>query len=420
MTTLPLQLPTIQNWSCHNCSGCCRQHLIEITEEERQRIEKQKWRKSDGIPDGQPVVEPHGGPPWNRRYRLANTEDGSCVFLNQDGLCRIHAKFGEAAKPLACRVYPYAFHPSGKKVTVSLRYSCPSVVANLGKAVAENRDELKQIARLVVPEGTDRIPPPPLHHRESVEWGDFLRIVDELESIIATDSVPLPTRLFRALYVVDLIGQSRFQLIQGEALREFLDILSQSAADEPVPDPQPVSRLGAIQFRQLVAHYARRDTVANLRGGLADRWRLLKAAIRFTRGTGLTPALQDCFREVPFSELEKPRGPLPDGTDEILTRYLRVKLKGLHFCGRAYYDVPLVEGFQSLALIIPAVCWIARWLAVSGDRPEWTTDDFRQALTIADHHHGYSPVFGSSGFRRRVRTLAQTGDLCHLILASAD
>ena len=63
---LPLRLPTIQNWSCHNCSGCCRQHLIEITEEERQRILKQDWKTKDGIPESQPVIEPSGGPPWNR------------------------------------------------------------------------------------------------------------------------------------------------------------------------------------------------------------------------------------------------------------------------------------------------------------------------------------------------------------------
>jgi lysine-N-methylase len=111
--------------------------LIELSEEERQRIVDQEWTSTDGIPAGQPVLEPHAGPPWKKRYRLAHRDDGACVFLNDDGLCRIHAKFGEAAKPLACRIYPYAFHPAGKKVTVSLRFSCPSVVSNRGKQVSQ-------------------------------------------------------------------------------------------------------------------------------------------------------------------------------------------------------------------------------------------------------------------------------------------
>ena len=54
---------------------------------------------------------------WSRRYRLGHQADGACVFLDERGLCRIHAKFGEQAKPLACRIYPYAFHPAGKKIT---------------------------------------------------------------------------------------------------------------------------------------------------------------------------------------------------------------------------------------------------------------------------------------------------------------
>ena len=95
-----LTLPTIQNWSCHNCSGCCRQHLIEVTEEERQRILDQQWSEEDGIASEQPVLVPFAGPPWKKRYRLGHQPDGACVFLDEKGLCKIHAKFGEAAKPL--------------------------------------------------------------------------------------------------------------------------------------------------------------------------------------------------------------------------------------------------------------------------------------------------------------------------------
>jgi lysine-N-methylase len=132
--SLPISLPTIQNWSCHNCGGCCRQHAIAITAEEHQRITAQNWTPQDGIPAGRPIFERVGILPWSKWYRLGHQPDGACVFLDERGLCRIHAKFGEAAKPLACRIYPYAFHPAGRKVVVSLRFSCPSVAANRGRA----------------------------------------------------------------------------------------------------------------------------------------------------------------------------------------------------------------------------------------------------------------------------------------------
>jgi lysine-N-methylase len=416
MPVPPLTLPTIQNWSCHNCSGCCKQHLIELSEEERQRIVDQEWTSTDGIPAGQPVLEPHAGPPWKKRYRLAHRDDGACVFLNDDGLCRIHAKFGEAAKPLACRIYPYAFHPAGKKVTVSLRFSCPSVVSNRGKQVSQNRDELKQIARLVVPENADRMGPPKVSSTESLDWPDILKLVATLDSVIANETGRFIERLLQSLFIVDLLGQAKFDLIRGERLTELLQIVVSASGDESPPVPIQPGRLALMQFRQLVANYARRDTVADLRGGLRNRWKLLRAAMKFTSGTGLIPALQDCFREVPFDSIEHSFGGIPPEIDEILTRYLRVKLQGLHFCGPAYFTVPFVEGFQSLALIVPSICWIARWLALSNDRQQWVVSDFEQAIAIADHHHGYSAAFATIGFRNRVRTLAKTGELTRLVV----
>ena len=413
---ISLTLPTIQNWSCHNCGGCCRQHAIEVTEEERQRILSQGWTPNDGTPIGNALFERHAGPPWAKRYRLSHQADGACVFLNEQGLCRIHAKFGEAAKPLACRIYPYAFHPAGKQVTVSLRFSCPSVVANRGRSMKQNADEIKQLARAIVPEGHERTPPPALSSRERVDWPDMLRIIDALDVTLTPTDVPITLKLHRAILWLNLVEQSRFDKLSGARLTEFLDIIRQ-AATEDIPlvqtaeCPTPLARM---QFRLLTAQYARKDTAADLSAGWRGRWKLFRAATKFARGTGNAPPLQPIFREVPFETLERPFG-FPAESEELWTRYFRVKIQGLHFCGPAYYDVPLVEGFQSLALIFPATLWIARWLAASQSRMQLTHEDVSQALTIADHHHGYSPIFGSFGFRRRVRALAQMGEIPKLI-----
>ena len=413
---ISLTLPTIQNWSCHNCGGCCRQHAIEVTEEERQRILSQGWTPNDGTPAGDALFERHAGPPWAKRYRLAHQADGACVFLNEQGLCRIHAKFGEAAKPLACRIYPYAFHPAGKQVTVSLRFSCPSVVANRGRSMKQNSDEIKQLARAVVPEGHERTPAPALSARERVDWPDVLRVTESIDASLALADVPIAIKLQQVLFWLNLVEQSRFDKLSGARLTEFLDIIRQAAAEEvalaqTVENPTP---LGKVQFRLLTAQYARKDTAADLSSGWRGRWKLFRAAMKFTRGTGNVPPLQAGFREVPFESLEQPFG-FPAECEELWTRYFRVKVQGLHFCGPAYYGVPLVEGFQSLALIFPATMWIARWLAASQNRPQLTAEDVSQALAISDHHHGYSPIFGSFGFRRRVRTLAQMSEIPRLI-----
>ncbi|MBI3866749.1 MAG: YkgJ family cysteine cluster protein [Planctomycetia bacterium] len=413
----PLELPTIQNWSCHNCGGCCRQHAIEITAEERSRILSQDWGTDANIPRDLPLVVRAGVFPWSKRYRLGHQPDGACVFLDERGLCRIHAKFGEPAKPLACRIYPYAFHPAGKKITVSLRFSCPSVAANRGRSVAQQRDELKLLERLVVPDGAEKIPPPEISAGQRLDWNDTLSIVGRLDNLIATGAGGVALRLIRALKLVELIGQARFEKIRGPRLDEFLEIVSTAALGEAPADladiPEP-GRVGRMQFRLLCAQYARRDTFAEQNAGWRNRWTLFRAALRFTRGTGNVPALQPAFTEVPFADLEQPFGPLTPEIDEMLIRYLRVKLQGLHFCGRAYYNVPLIEGFQSLALVVPVVMWLARWLAAGQGRKQLVVDDALRALNIADHHHGYSPAFGHGGFRGRVRLLARLDDISKL------
>lgn len=415
---LPLKLPTIQNWSCHNCGGCCRQHAIEVTPEERRRISDQKWAGQEGFSAGQPLFVRLGLGPWSQRYRLAHRPDGACVFLDARGLCRIHGKFGEQAKPLACRIYPYAFHPAGKRVAVSLRFSCPSVVANRGRGVAAQERELKSLERLVVPEGAERMPAPDISPGQRLDWNDTLKFVDTISKLLSAPDRSLVSRLLAALKFVELIGQSRFETVRGPRLDEFLEIVSCAVVGEvlaqPATLPEP-SSTGRMQFRLLCAQYARRDTLVDVERGWRHRWRLLRAALRFARGSGLVPSLLEGFQEVPFSDLERPFGALPPEAAELLSRYLRVKVDGMHFCGSAYYNVPLVEGFQSLALVVPAVLWMARWLAAGERRTSLGVEDVSRALSIADHHHGYSPAFGQRGFRTRVRLLARLDDISKLI-----
>jgi lysine-N-methylase len=412
-----LELPLLQNWSCHHCSGCCRQHEIEITEEERRRILSQNWTPADGIPAGQPLVESMSGPFWKKRFRLAHQADGACVFLDKQGLCRIHAKFGEEAKPLPCRIYPYAFHPAGKGVTVSLRFSCPSVVANQGVPVRRQLQDLQRMAQLVVPPGAENSPPPRVTRRESVSWPDFRRFVDALEATLTDRSVPLAVRVARAVTWNSLVAEARFDKLSGSRITEFLDLIRDAAANvhSGVPDaPEQPSQIGRTAFRTLVAIYARKDTAASVRGGWLGRWTLLRALLRFIRGTGTIPVLQEGFREVPFAALEEPFGAPSPEIEELLTRYFQVKIRGLHFCGKGFYDLSFVEGVPFLALMWPVTLWLARWLAAGEQRNQISVDDLSRALAVADHNQGFSPLLGQSDARRRVQLLQTTGDVSRL------
>src|SRR6185312_15383084 len=104
------------------------------------RIEGQGWEK---LPDFQ------GVPFFVRRgheHYLNHRADGGCVFLGADNLCRIHAKYGAAAKPLACRVYPLLLVPAGDHWKLGLRMACPSAADNKGGPLTGHMGEARAFA----------------------------------------------------------------------------------------------------------------------------------------------------------------------------------------------------------------------------------------------------------------------------------
>ncbi len=408
-----LVLPTIQNWTCHNCGGCCRRHVIEITADEKARIEAQGW-------DAEPVTARKSLViSKNNTHRLAHQPDGACVFLDENGLCRIHAKFGEAAKPLACRMYPYAFHPSGDEVAVSLRFSCPSVVANRGRRVESQHAELARMAREVVPDDYAEMPPPEIGPGKRTSWDDFLQCIDMLDAIFAQQT-PALVAVLRGLMVAELLDEASYDKLTGERLTEFLQLVAHSAiaavSDIPMTTAPPRA-VARRHLRMLVAQYAREDTMADADAGLRGYWNRLLTSLAFVRGRGQIPTVRDDIGSPAFESMEQPFAIRePESIDEILLRFFRVKIQGIHFCGPAYYHVPLVEGLRSLLLMWPAVMWISRWRAAAQSRQEIRTDDVAQALSIADHNHGYSEALGQKASRFRVRLLAQMNQIRPLCL----
>ncbi len=435
MAKLSLQLPIIQNWSCHNCGGCCREHFIEITEEEKTRIEKQGWTTDDGVDAAKPLIQRIG----KGRYRLAHQVDGACVFLNDDGRCRIHAKFGESAKPLACRVYPYAYHPAGKKaITLSLRFSCPSVVQNLGKAVTTQADELQGVAKEVVA-GKRRDHDAPLIHRnprhgsQQTGWSDFHQFLKALDDAFADTSVDFVVRLMRVLSWMELVEESQFATIKDAKLTEFLSLITNASVkaqpDNDLPIHRP-NRMARVMFRLMAGQFARHDTEADYQRGFGLRLELLTAALKFASGCGSVPKLAGSAsvatafgedksdkdqRSVRFSELESPFEGRRQDIDELFERYFRVKIQGIHFCGPAYYDTPLVDGFRSLALMYPVVMWLARLRVARAGRRELSLTDVQAALATADHNFGYSPALGMSSALSRVNQLGKMKQVTSLV-----
>ncbi|MFL5340273.1 MAG: YkgJ family cysteine cluster protein, partial [Gemmataceae bacterium] len=228
-------LPVVQNWDCQGCTDCCREYNVHVTAEERQRIEGQGWEKRPEFA-GVPLFV-LDGPRKKGQFRLNQREDGSCVFLGEGGRCRIHAEFGGAAKPLACRVYPFLLVPAGDHWRVGLRFACPSATRNVGRPLNAHTGEIREfVAELERREnlGARELPPPALQGRQAVPWSDVHTFVQGLGIILGQRQDRIERRLRKCLALAELCRKAQFDKVTGKRLEEFLGIVI-GALDDEVP-----------------------------------------------------------------------------------------------------------------------------------------------------------------------------------------
>ena len=407
-------LPTVQNWDCHQCGDCCRTYAVRVTAEEKDRILKQGWMSDPEFAGQEPLkLDKATG-----EYTLNQTADGACVFLGEKNLCRIHAKFGMAAKPFACRLYPFVLVPAGDHWKVSLRYACPSVADNKGRGCSAHAPELASLTGLVEADNPKAVgmEPPELQAGQTVPWADLGRFTKVFAKLVADTSHPIERRLRQVAMLADLCKKSRFDKVSGGRLDEFLTLVSAAAVDEVPADPFAVPRpswVGRTLFRQQVGVYLRADTGPHAGVGKRGAWARFAAGWRFGVGGRTVPRVHDFLPEgVRFAAADEPAGELPKAADELLTRYFRVKLESGQFFGPSNFHRGYWDGLDSLLLVFPTVLWAARVMAKGGtDRVEAVTKGVR----MVDENFGYSKFLAGGRTLWSVRTMADRGEIARLI-----
>ena len=139
---LPIYIPELpaQKYSCHGCGSCCRDFTVQLTDADVQKLHEQGWKERLG----QEYVVKFRGHSW-----LKQTDDGACVFLGDNGLCKVHAEFGLEAKPLACQFFPFMLSPNTRDTHIGISFACGSVVASKGAPLQTHRDDVRRMGELL-------------------------------------------------------------------------------------------------------------------------------------------------------------------------------------------------------------------------------------------------------------------------------
>jgi len=442
---LPIRtLPVLQNWDCHVSGTCCKEYQVPLTEEERRRIEAQGWDRDADLGGLAPFVRRawwwnlirlpglllhyllllfaprRRRPLWDRTYVLNHRADGSCVFLSEQGRCRIHERHGYETKPLACRLFPFVLVPTGDHWSVGVRFACPSAAANKGRPMPEYAGDLAVFAaRLAEREGLTPRPdgslmaPPFLRGRQRLDWPDTLRIVQTLVAMLRDRRDPVERRLRKCLTLAKEMRQAKLKNITGTRLGDLLDLLRGVADADTPADPAALRRpgwVGRILFRQAAALFTRKDHGPKRGPGASGRLALLSSAWRFMHGSGPVPRMHKLIPEATFAQAEEPRGPLPPEAEELLERYYALKVGAMQFCGAASFGLPLWEGLEALAVTYPVLLWASR---LYRERPRH--EALMEVLTIVDDHVGFNRVLATFRQRLSFRILARSDQLARLI-----
>ena len=422
---LPLILPPIrsQRYDCHGCTNCCREIVVQLTALDRDRIDQQNW--ADEL-SAQPYVR------LGRNHVLNQTPDGRCVFLSDDGKCRIHAKHGPAAKPLTCQLYPFTLEADAEGLRAGLRFDCPTVARNDGSPLASHRANLTHLASAFTAEL------PSAHraiggrlelvrgHALSAETVD--RLVDLIHRWLRDTRRTFHHRILGLHELVRTLGEARLNRFDDDRLIELVKLLM---SDMPAlacdvagaPAVAPTERQSRL-LRQAVfvhcEHLSAREVGASFAKTLVYRWDQLWRARRMATGYGAIPRLGpldvgtdfEAFRRV----VADPK--LSDQPcDGLLTRYLEQRVACRTAFGPAYYGWPILDGFQALLLAVGVIGWLARCLAVAGGRSVYDFEDIVRAVGLVDRTAGRVPGLGAKSARLRLRYLTQDQGLLSLIRA---
>ncbi len=418
----PVALPLLvlpvreQRYSCHGCGNCCRDFTVQLRPADLEKLRAQGWEEKFGMP----VTTEFRGTTY-----LRQREDGGCVFLMDDGLCRIHKEHGFAEKPIACQLFPFVLVPDDRKTHVGISFACQSVRENKGAELRSHLEEAHRMS-LGVPETRLATAPPSLADAMSSKEGELDALAQFLDRHLARDDLVMRDRFDGLAWIAASLGRAKLAEVRATRFRELVQVLVSALPDEL--EHLPLEGALPKQLRLLrQAVYARLEDVqvnqAKAKGRLRTVLAQLLASRAFTRGKGRVPAVARGLLEgADFAAISRvpalSESPDRDAIDQLLARYARATILGGRAWGAGYYGWPAVRGLQALVLNIACTAWLARALAAARGHEHATLDDARDALGRVDRHAGRAPWLGSVGERLRLEYFRLDDGLRRIMRAS--
>ncbi len=353
---------------------------------ERERLDSLDWSGIAPELSGIPPSELRPG-----RLALARRGDGACVYLGSENQCRIHESFGEAAKPLLCRLYPFGFFAVGEKVGVDVSFACRAVSRDEGAPLSERVPEWVRLLE-DAPRATRR-------YRFSKKYDVSSDLLWELEhhlvSLLSDESLSLFDRV-RAVFEFNRLATTSDP--RTEAARTLRDVLAKGIPKQirgrPLaPGDERLDKTGRAVFFHLL--FLTLNPTPDDLLALPGKAKAREAALRVQAADAYKfkdahPLIDNRESRATFRGVDQVSSEMVGSgpAAEFLARYLRAKVVGQRFMREADDEVPFVEAVPRLLLLYPIAVWTAKALACERSASAAEEDDLRRALRLVDRAYG--------------------------------
>jgi lysine-N-methylase len=367
---------------------------------------------------------------WAAAIVLNHAPGGGCVFLMEDGRCRIHAKYGYEAKPLGCQLYPFTLESDGELIRAGIRFDCPSVSGNQGEALGKHRRDVGRIASALKQELPDEYTaatfPLMLAPGRRASQAEADMLIDSLDAWLRDANRPLCERLLAVCDFVSVLGRAKLDSLDEP---QCIDLITMLAKDMPkaveemqagVLEPPTPRELKLL--RQSIFSHCESITIEQARRTFFQRLRYrfgqLRRASAFTSGTTIPPLIRG-VKPLSFEDVErvKPASGVSADCEALMMRYLRASILTRQAFGKAYYGWSILDGLNALLLACPTIGWLTRYVAAATGRDAFELPDLKRGLGVVDRAAGRMPELGSHPARLRTRYLADDRGIDRLIKA---
>lgn len=400
-----------ENWDCHQCGYCCRGSLVPLSREDVERLRSQKWDEQPEFRNTRIMVANRSS---SSPFRLAHRSDGSCVFLGNNGLCRIHSQLGGHAKPTICQTFPLQLVPHEKQAVLTIRRACPSAAADLGSPTTHHLPFIKQLVREHRLKA-ESIPPPFMKWGESRNWKTVRSVLEAAGELLCDQRYPPVRRLVHALQFASLLERAKTKRLSDHQVVELAQTLVECVPEESKPffDQRQIPKgYSKVLFRLMAVDCARLHPECRHQSKWSARFQLSKIAWKIVRGVGTTPLVDKKFPIVNFDEIEKPLGAMPPEIYLPLSRFIETTSSSFLYALADRRGWSVLQSIRGLALLFPVGLWLLRWLS-QGRTP--MVQDMLNIVVALDRSQGYEPLSGSLQ-RWRLSTLSANAELERLVV----